>query len=43
MRGDLTIMSIDPFRVGTDQPDNLLDGRMLGTVVAGRVVFEARQ
>jgi predicted amidohydrolase YtcJ len=43
MRGDLTILSIDPFRLGTDQPDNLLNGRILGTVVGGKVVFEARQ
>ena len=41
MRGDLTVMSIDPFRVGTDDPGSLLDGEILATIVGGNVVFEA--
>jgi predicted amidohydrolase YtcJ len=40
MRGDLTVMSIDPFVVGTDDPDRLLDGEILATIVGGEVVFE---
>jgi predicted amidohydrolase YtcJ len=41
MRGDLTVMSIDPFAVGTDDPGSLLEGEILATVVGGKVVFEA--
>lgn len=41
MRGDLTVMSLDPFVVGTEDPGALLDGRILATVVNGKVVFEA--
>jgi len=40
MRGDLTVMSIDPFVVGSQNPDALLDGRILATVVGGKVVYE---
>jgi predicted amidohydrolase YtcJ len=40
-RGDLTVLSLDPFVVGSTDPDRLLDGRVLATVVGGRVVFEA--
>jgi predicted amidohydrolase YtcJ len=42
MRADLTVMSIDPFVVGSADPAGLLQGRILATVVGGRVVFEAR-
>jgi predicted amidohydrolase YtcJ len=41
MRGDLTVMSIDPFVVGSTDPAALLQGKILATVVSGRVVFEA--
>lgn len=41
MRGDLTVMNIDPFVVGATDPGELLDGRILATVVEGRVVYEA--
>ena len=41
MRGDLTVMSLDPFQMGIDDPGRLLDGRILATVVGGEVVFEA--
>jgi len=41
MRGDLTVMSIDPFVVGTEDPGRLFEGRILATVVAGNVVYEA--
>ncbi len=41
MRGDLTVMSLDPFVVGTTDPGRLLDGRVLATVVGGDIVYEA--
>ncbi len=41
MWADLTIMDLDPFLVGSTDPDALLGGRILGTVSKGRVVFEA--
>jgi predicted amidohydrolase YtcJ len=41
MWADLTIMDLDPFVVGSTDPDALLGGRILGTVSRGRVVFEA--
>jgi len=41
MRGDLTVMSLDPFQVGTNDPGHLLDGEILATVVGGNVVYEA--
>ena len=37
---DLTIMDIDPFRLSGTDPRGLLDGRVLMTVVGGRVVYE---
>ncbi|MGD2123988.1 MAG: amidohydrolase [Gemmatimonadota bacterium] len=43
MRGDLTVMSIDPFRVGAEDPGHLLDGEILATIVGGKVVFEAER
>ena len=41
MRGDLTVMSIDPFVVGSTRPGDLLDGEIVATVVGGKVVYEA--
>ena len=41
MWADLTIMDLDPFVVGSTDPDALLGGQVLGTVSRGRVVFEA--
>jgi predicted amidohydrolase YtcJ len=39
---DVTIMDIDPMVIGTsDAPEQLLDGRIVFTVVGGEVVFEA--
>ncbi|NNM03582.1 MAG: amidohydrolase [Gemmatimonadetes bacterium] len=40
MRGDLTVLRIDPFVVGTNSPGNLFGGEILATVVGGKVVFE---
>ena len=41
MRADLTVLSVDPFVVGTETPQGLLDGRILATLVGGEVVFES--
>jgi len=41
MRGDLTVMSIDPLVVGSETPDALLEGRILSTVVGGKVAYSA--
>jgi predicted amidohydrolase YtcJ len=41
MRGDLTVLSIDPFVVGRADPDALLDGKVLATVVGGKVIHRA--
>ncbi len=40
MRGDLTVLNVDPFVQGTTDPDRLLEGRVEATVVGGKVVFE---
>ncbi|MEM7677701.1 MAG: amidohydrolase family protein, partial [Myxococcota bacterium] len=37
---DLTVMNIDPLQVGEQQPGRLLDGRILMTIVAGKVAYE---
>jgi predicted amidohydrolase YtcJ len=42
MWGDLTVMDLDPFQVGSQRPEELLSGRILATIVAGRVIHEAR-
>lgn len=39
---DLTILNIDPFRVTAINPDELLGGEVLMTVVNGEIVFDAR-
>lgn len=41
MRGDVTVLSLDPLVVGSTEPDRLLDGRVLATIVGGQVVFQA--
>ncbi|MGE0621337.1 MAG: amidohydrolase [Pseudomonadales bacterium] len=38
---DLTVLSLDPLAVGSTAPQQLLDGRVLMTVVAGRIVYSA--
>jgi predicted amidohydrolase YtcJ len=40
MWADITVMNIDPLTVGETEPGRLLDGRILATVVGGKVVFE---
>tara|TARA_R110002049_G_scaffold25557_10_gene89695 strand:- start:1329 stop:3077 length:1749 start_codon:yes stop_codon:yes gene_type:complete len=37
---DLTVMDIDPFVLADDSPEDLLKGRILMTIVAGRIVYE---
>ncbi len=37
---DITVMEIDPFVVGSTEPERLLEGSILLTIVAGEVVFE---
>lgn len=39
-RADLTILSIDVLNVGTQNPDALWNGKILGTIVDGRVVYD---
>lgn len=39
---DLTVMDIDPLDVGEKQPERLLQGRILMTMVAGRIVYRGR-
>jgi predicted amidohydrolase YtcJ len=40
-RGDLTVLSLDPFELASTDPDRLLEGRILATIVGGEVVYEA--
>jgi predicted amidohydrolase YtcJ len=37
---DLTVLSIDPLNVGTEDPHTLLEGDVVMTVVDGEIVFE---
>lgn len=37
---DLTVLDIDPFVLADDSPPDLLNGRILMTIVGGKVVFE---
>ncbi|MEM7584247.1 MAG: amidohydrolase [Acidobacteriota bacterium] len=39
--GDVTIMDIDPLTLGESDPGSILDGKIVATVVAGRVVYRA--
>ncbi|MCB2114250.1 MAG: amidohydrolase [Parvularculaceae bacterium] len=39
---DLTIMDIDPFVTAESTPDDLLAGRVLMTIVDGKIVFDGR-
>jgi len=38
--GDVTVMDIDPFVVGSTQPGDLLDGSIVLTVVDGEIVYQ---
>jgi hypothetical protein len=37
---DITVMDIDPFLLADESPEDLLNGRILMTIVAGNVVYE---
>jgi predicted amidohydrolase YtcJ len=39
-RADVTIVDRDPFVVGTKEPDKLLGGSAVTTIVRGRIVYE---
>ena len=39
---DLTVMNIDPLRVGESDPGALLSGQILMTIVAGRIAWQKR-
>ena len=43
MWADLTVLDLDPFVVGSNDPGRLLEGRILATISRGRVVFEAER
>lgn len=38
--GNLTILDVDPFDAGTRDPERLLDGKVLMTIVQGKVLYE---
>ena len=40
---DLTVMNIDPFVVADQQPDRLLAGQILMTIIGGNIVYERGQ
>ena len=40
---DLTVMDVDPFVLAEQSPENILDGRILMTIVDGRIVYERDQ
>lgn len=37
---DLTVMDVDPFALSDDRPGDILDGRILMTIVEGKVVYQ---
>lgn len=37
---DLTVMDVDPFLLATESPGDILNGRILMTVVNGQIVYE---
>jgi hypothetical protein len=36
---DITVMDIDPFVLGETDPGRILDGSIIATIVAGRIVY----
>ncbi|MCP4897145.1 MAG: amidohydrolase family protein [bacterium] len=42
MWADISVVDIDSLVVGETEPGRLLDGKVLATVVAGKVVFQAK-
>jgi predicted amidohydrolase YtcJ len=41
-RADITILSLDPLAVGETAPGKLFEGRIVATIVGGKVVHEAK-
>ena len=39
-RGDVTVMDIDPFVLGETEPNRILGGSILMTIVAGKTVYD---
>lgn len=39
---DITVMSIDPLVVGESDPGKLLEGKIVATIVGGKIVYEAQ-
>lgn len=39
---DITVLNVDPLRLGDEDPPGLLRGRVVTTIVAGRVVYDGR-
>jgi predicted amidohydrolase YtcJ len=39
---DITVMDVDPLRLGMDAPDLLLEGSILLTVVGGSIVYRGQ-
>ncbi len=37
---DLTVMDVDPFLLADESPSDILNGRILMTIVGGEIVFE---
>ncbi len=40
---DITVMDIDPFQLAVSAPDKILNGKVLMTIVAGNIVYDALQ
>jgi predicted amidohydrolase YtcJ len=40
---DVTVMDVDPLVLGATEPAKLLGGKIVATIVAGRLVYEARR
>src|SRR5215211_2114807 len=41
--GDITLLDIDPLRVGSTRAEQLLAGKAVGTIVRGRVSYLSRE
>ncbi|MBV1909305.1 MAG: amidohydrolase [Kangiellaceae bacterium] len=40
---DITVLDIDPLQVGETQPQKLLDGKVLMTIVNGKIVYQSQK
>ena len=39
---DLTVMDLDPFVLADESPGDILNGRILMTIVNGRIIYEGK-